>query len=155
MIKKIISGGQTGADQAALDVAIKLKISHGGWLPKGRLTEKGALENKYKLKELPTTSYEKRTKKNIIDSDGTLILSNGILTGGSLLTKEYAFFLKKPHLHIDLLSTSFIDAIYYIRVWVDKYNIKILNIAGSRASKDPNIYKRTFDLLCMLFDSYC
>ncbi len=82
MIKRIISGGQTGADQAALDVAIKLDISHGGWIPKGRLTEDGPLPDKYKLQEMPTSSYPKRTEKNILDSDGTLILSHGKLTGG-------------------------------------------------------------------------
>ncbi len=90
MIKKIISGGQTGADQAALDVAIKLDIPHGGWITKGRLTEDGPLPDKYNLQEMPTSSYPERTEKNILDSDGTLIISHGKLTGGSALTRELA-----------------------------------------------------------------
>ena len=72
MIQKIISGGQTGADQAALDAAIKLGISHGGWIPKGRITEHGPLPDRYKLQEMPTDSYPARTEQNIIDSDGTV-----------------------------------------------------------------------------------
>ena len=72
MIQKIISGGQTGADQAALDAAIKLGISHGGWIPKGRITEDGPLLDKYKLQEMPTDSYPARTEQNVIDSDGTV-----------------------------------------------------------------------------------
>ncbi len=81
-IKKIISGGQTGADQAALDFAIKHDIPHGGWIPKGRKTEDGIFPDKYHLQEMPTASYPKRTEKNILDSDGTLIFSKGTLTGG-------------------------------------------------------------------------
>ena len=81
MLKKIISGGQTGADQAALDVAIKLNIPHGGWIPKGRKTEEGPLSDQYQLQEMPTASYPKRTEQNIIDSDATLIFSHGKLTG--------------------------------------------------------------------------
>ena len=77
MIKRIISGGQTGADQAALDIAIEFGILHGGWIPKGKKTEDGVLPDKYKLKEMPTASYPKRTEQNVLDSDGTLILSHG------------------------------------------------------------------------------
>jgi hypothetical protein len=86
MIKKIISGGQTGADQAALDAAIKWDIPHGGWVPKGRRTESGPLSNRYQLKEMPTDSYPSRTEQNVIDSDGTLIITHGELTGGSEYT---------------------------------------------------------------------
>ena len=77
MIKMIISGGQTGADRAALDVAIEHNFPHGGWIPKGRLTEDGPLPEKYLLKEMPTDSYPRRTEQNVIDSDGTLIISRG------------------------------------------------------------------------------
>ena len=88
MVKKIISGGQTGADQAALDIAIKLGISHGGWIPKGRLTENGILDPKYQLEEMETTNYNVRTEQNVIDSDGTLIISHGKLSGGSDYTRD-------------------------------------------------------------------
>ena len=90
MIRRIISGGQTGADRAALDVAIKLDMPHGGWIPKGRKTEDGILPRKYHMQEMPTASYPKRTERNILDSDGTLILSRGKLTGGSALTRRLA-----------------------------------------------------------------
>ena len=102
MIQKIISGGQTGADRAALDVAIELGISHGGWIPKGRKTEEGPLPEKYQLQEMPTGSYQKRTQQNVIDSHGTLIISHGKLTGGSAFTRRLAKIHKRPFLHIDL-----------------------------------------------------
>ncbi len=90
MIKKIISGGQTGADMAALDVAIELGIPHGGWIPKGRKAEDGTLSDKYLLQETKTINYPQRTELNIVDSDGTLIISHGKLTGGSSLTQKVA-----------------------------------------------------------------
>lgn len=96
MITKIISGGQTGADQAALDFAIENDILHGGWIPKGRKTEDGVLSEKYRLEEMPTASYPKRTEKNILDSDGTIIFSCGKLTGGSALTWKLAKQHDKP-----------------------------------------------------------
>jgi hypothetical protein len=102
MLTKIISGGQTGADRAALDVAIKLDIPHGGWIPKGRITEDGPLPAKYQLQEMLTTSFPKRTEKNVIESDGTLIVSHGKPTGGSALTQKFAVQHNKPCLHIDL-----------------------------------------------------
>ena len=90
MLKKIISGGQTGADRAAIDLAIKLNIPHGGWIPKGRKTESGPLPLEYRLKEMNTSDYPSRTKLNIIDSHGTVIFSRGRLTGGSALTRVFA-----------------------------------------------------------------
>jgi len=88
MLTKIISGGQTGADRAALDITIEFGILHFGWIPKSKKTEDGVLPDKYKLKEMPTASYPKRTVQNVLDSDGTLILSHGKLTGGSALTEK-------------------------------------------------------------------
>jgi Circularly permutated YpsA SLOG family len=105
VLKKIISGGQTGVDQAALDVAISFGIDHGGWIPKGRRTEAGKLPDKYMLKEMPTSSYPKRTEQNVIDSDGTLIISHGRLSVGSRLTNELANKHNRPCLHIDLNKT--------------------------------------------------
>jgi len=142
IIKKIISGGQTGADQAALDVAIKLDIPHGGWIPKGRKTEDGTLPGKYKLKEMPTGSYPERTEQNVIDSDGTVIISHGKLTGGSKLTDKLAEKHYRPCLHIDLNKTATFMAALIINTWIDLHKIKTLNIAGPRASKDPKIYQK-------------
>ncbi len=147
MIKKIISGGQTGADQAALDAAIELDIPHGGWVPKGRLTENGVLPDKYKLHEMPTSSYSERTERNIIVSDGTLILSHGKLTGGSELTQELADKNQKHCLHIDLNSIPEFEAALKINKWIGGNHIEVLNVAGPRASKDPKIYQATIDII--------
>ena len=147
MINKIISGGQTGADQAALDVAIKLGISHGGWIPKGRITENGVLDDKYKLKEMDTTSYNRRTEQNVVDSNGTLIISHGKLTGGSDYTRDMALHHNRPVLHIDLNETIIFQAAKRIRSWIAEHRIRILNVAGPRASKDPDIYRSTTDVL--------
>lgn len=147
MLEKIISGGQTGADQAALDAAIKLGIPHGGWIPKGRLTEEGPLPEKYDLKEMPTASYPERTKKNIRESDGTLILSHGMLTGGSELTRKTALKYQKPMLHIDFNRMIPFDAAVIINNWMVDHDIKILNVAGPRASTDPHIYHAAVDII--------
>lgn len=101
MLTKIISGGQTWAYRAALDVAIELGIPHGGWIPKGRKTEDGVLPYKHQLQEMRTASYPKRTEQNVIDSDGTLILSHGKLTGRSALTVKMAMKHGRPYLHVD------------------------------------------------------
>ncbi|MGB2927534.1 MAG: putative molybdenum carrier protein [Desulfobacterales bacterium] len=147
MVTKIISGGQTGADRAALDVAIKLGISHGGWIPKGRLTENGKLDDKYQLKEMDTANHNKRTEQNVIDSDGTLILSHGKLTGGSDYTRDMVLRHGRPWLHIDLNKTPSSQAARQIGSWIAEHEIKVLNVAGPRASKDLAIYLSTTDIL--------
>lgn len=147
MIEKIISGGQTGADRAALDVAIKLGIPHGGWIPKGRITEEGPLPERYRMQEMPTESYSDRTEKNVIDSDGTLIICRGQPTGGSDYTREMALKHKKQLLHVDLNQTSSFDAASLISSWIKLYQVKILNVAGPSASKDPNVYVDVFRIL--------
>ena len=147
MIKKIISGGQTGADQAGLDFAIEHEIPHAGWIPKGRLTEVGPLPEKYNLQEMPSKSYPKRTEKNIIDSDGTLIVSHGKMTGGTLLTWELAEKHNKPCLHVDLKVHSITVGANFLHDWVEQNGIKTMNVAGPRASKDNKIYSAVKELL--------
>jgi hypothetical protein len=154
MIKKIISGGQTGADRAALDVAIKMGIEHGGWIPKGRKAEDGQLSVKYQLQEMPTASYPKRTEQNVIDSDGTLIISRGKPTGGSDYTREMTLKHKKHLLHVDLNLTTSFDAASLVNSWIKLHHIKTLNVAGPRASKDPNIYVDAFRILEWAFKIY-
>jgi hypothetical protein len=140
MIIKIISGGQTGADRAALNTAIKLGIPHGGWIPKGRITEEGPLPDEYQLQEMPTASYPKRTEQNVIDSDGTLIISHGPLTGGSDYTRKMAMKHGKPWFHADLNKLPTFQAAMVIEDWISTNGIETLNVAGPRASKDPLIY---------------
>jgi hypothetical protein len=147
MIKKIISGGQTGADRAALDVAINLGIPHGGWIPQGRITEKGSLPERYRLQEMPTASYPKRTEQNVIDSDGTLIVARGKLTGGSDYTRQMTLKHKKQLLGIDLDQTDLYNAASLVASWIKLRRIAVLNVAGPRASKDRQIYSDVIRIL--------
>jgi hypothetical protein len=143
MIKKIVSGGQTGADRAALDAAIRFSVPHGGWIPKGRLAEDGPLPLTYHLQEMPTASYPARTEQNVIDSDGTLVVSHGPLTGGSALTLELAHKHKKPCMHLDLAEKPVFLSAPDVNAWLNHHMIEILNVAGPKASKDPKIYEAT------------
>ncbi len=147
MLNKIISGGQTGADQGALDAAISLGIDHGGWLPKGRKTETGALPLSYRLKEMDSANYASRTMKNVIDSDGTLIISHGALTGGSALTRTLAQQHLRPFLHANMSRWSSATAANQIFQWITHHHISLLNVAGPRASSDARIYAVTMDVL--------
>lgn len=116
-------------DQAALDAAIQLGIPDGGWIPKGRLTEAGALPDKYALTEMPTTDYLKRTKQNVLDSDGTVIFSHGDLKGGSKWTADFATELRKPFLPIDLRSTPFSESAEGLAARVKAHDIGVLSVA--------------------------
>ncbi|MEJ2662403.1 MAG: putative molybdenum carrier protein [Desulfobacteraceae bacterium] len=151
MLKKIISGGQTGADRAALDAAIRLGIAHGGWIPKGRIAEDGPLDPTYRLREMPTASYAERTEKNVMDSDGTLIISHGAPTGGTDYTRKMVLKHGKQMLHIDLdLQGNLIKAAMLVNDWIAIHNIETLNVAGPRASKDARIYELTLALLTQM-----
>ena len=147
MIQKIVSGGQTGADRAALDFAIKHNIPYGGWVPKGRKTEDGTLPEKYHLQEMPTGEYSARTEQNVLDSDGTLIVSQGRLTGGSALTEFLADWHHKPCIHVDMDRINLTEAAEMVRRWIEDNEIRILNVAGPRASKDSAIYQITMNVL--------
>jgi hypothetical protein len=147
LVSKIISGGQTGADRAALDAAIDLDIPHGGWVPLGRKAEDGAVAEKYRVQEMETDSYSARTEQNVVDADGTLILSHGQLTGNSALTERLAKKHGRPYLHIDLNKTNAFKAAQGINQWIQESGIKILNIAGPRASEDPEIYDHAYKVL--------
>ena len=150
MIKKIISGGQTGADRAGLDIAIVLNIPHGGWIPKGRKTEDGPLSPKYHLKETSSAKYPPRTERNILDSDGTLIIAYGPLKkrGGTALTYRLAVDKHyKPCKYIDLNQTTIGLAARVVANWIKEHSIEVLNVAGPRGSREPNIYEDVCDLL--------
>jgi hypothetical protein len=147
MITKIISGGQTGADRAALDAAIELGIPQGGWVPKGRKTEAGPLPAKYQMQEMPTGDYPPRTEQNVVESDGTLIVSHGELTGGSEYTCRVAEKHGKPWMHVDASQVSVEAAVEFVRAWISGSQIKVLNVAGPRASKVPRIYSTTKRIL--------
>ena len=147
MIKKIISGGQVGADQGALDVAIKYGIPHGGWIQKGRKTQSGLLPPKYHLKEMSTPSFKDRIEQNVIDSHGSVIITHGTLTGGADYCLKMAQKHDRPFLHIDLNTLSEFTAASKLNAWIKENDIEVLNVNGSRTSEDSNIYKNTIDII--------
>ena len=150
MLKKIISGCQTGADIAAIDAAIDNGFPYGGWVPKGRRTEAGPLPLTYAVCEMPTRGYPKRTEQNILDADGTVICSHGRLSGGSVLTRRIAKRQNKPWLHLDLADLSADQAADKLAEWIDRHRIEVLNVAGQRASKNERIYAATFAVIDLL-----
>ena len=152
LVKKIVSGGQTGADQAALDAAIEAGRPHGGWIPKGRKTEAGVLPDKYDLDEMDSADYKARTRQNVIDSDGTLIFSHGPLTGGSLLTQKLAVNHGRPCFHADCNYSPEEEMLAGIERWLRENRIEVLNVAGPRASGDPSIYQRVRRLVSRLLE---
>jgi Circularly permutated YpsA SLOG family len=152
IVRRIISGGQTGADRAALDVAIELGIDHGGYVPLGRWAEDGPLDAKYHVAETASARPEVRTAANVRAADGTLILSHGPLTGGSALTLAIAQRQGKPVLHVDLDASSIDDAVAEIRQWIARHQPAVLNVAGPRASSDARIHLATQALLRAIFE---
>jgi predicted Rossmann fold nucleotide-binding protein DprA/Smf involved in DNA uptake len=149
-ITKIVSGGQTGVDRAALDVAIIQGIPCGGWCPAGRRAEDGPISLHYPLTETGSKKYPKRTSLNVRDSDGTLILTGDELVGGTLLTKNLAVKQKKPFLVVELPGLKKIQT---ARSWIIDNQIKILNVAGPRESSDKNIYQLATDFMVKLLQS--
>jgi hypothetical protein len=147
LLKKIISGCQTGADIAGVDAAIANDFPYGGWVPKGRRTSDGPLPGRYVVQEMPTTGYPKRTEQNVIDSDGTVIFTHGKLSGGSGLTRKFAMKHGRPCLHLDMSVISIEDAVNQLAQWVRAFNIETLNVAGRSASKDERIYDATFSVI--------
>jgi hypothetical protein len=143
-IEKIISGGQTGADRAALDVALALGISCGGWCPKGRIAEDGVIHPRYPLKATTSKDHRVRTERNVKKSDGTLIIIWEAATGGTASTIEFAEKYKKPCLVVDL---SVGKSLRTFKDWGQNNKIRILNVAGSRESESPGIYDRAVDFL--------
>jgi hypothetical protein len=147
MIKKIISGGHPGAEKAALDAALKLDISHGGWTYKGRKTEEGLLPEKYKVKETIDRSFENRIEKNILEAAGTVIFSHGKLTIGLKLVEELATKHKRPFLHIDLNESPLNIAAATIRAWLIKNEIEVVYVTGQKPVKGSDIYSEVIKVI--------
>lgn len=139
MFTKIISGGQTGVDRAALDVALELGIPCGGWCPKGRRAEDGRIPDRYPLRETPWSGYPQRTGWNVRDSDGTLVLTAGPADRGTALTVRLAERMRKPNLQIDLTAETSAAA---VREWAAAHGVRVLNVAGPRESSTPGIGER-------------
>ena len=147
MLKKIISGGQTGVDRGALDAALKHGIDCGGWCPEGRVAEDGAIPEKYPLQEVPGGSYKHRTLQNIMGSDGTVIIYFGDLEGGTEETTFYCMKKGMPYKLIDLCEVNIDRAKQLIARFVEKREIETLNVAGPRASRIEQAYQYTFNVL--------
>ena len=151
---RIVSGGQTGADRAALDWAISNDIPHGGWCPAGRLAEDGAIDSRYNLQETPKADYLQRTEWNVRDSDATVIFSiKPDLMGGSLATQKLAEKHLKASLHLSSLQSSAGNGTQ-LRGFIRKHEVKVLNIAGPRASGEPELRSFIQSVLDELFENW-
>ncbi|HRZ05562.1 MAG TPA: putative molybdenum carrier protein [Candidatus Competibacteraceae bacterium] len=144
---KIVSGGQTGVDRAALDVGLALGLAVGGGCPRGRRAEDGQIPDRYPLTETPERNYQTRTRRNIEDADGTLILNLGTLDGGTALTASHARQIGKPCL-IVALEEGIAPAAF--RDWRATNHITVLNVAGPRESKRPGVYAAAIHCLEIL-----
>jgi hypothetical protein len=141
--QKIVTGGQSGVDRAALEVALRLGIPCGGWCPAGRRAEDGPIPGHFPLRETPSADYEQRTEWNIRDSDGTLVLNRGELEGGTLYTAQIAERSGRPLRVVDLDRLAdpaeFRAVVAGIRHWLEENKVGVLNVAGPRESKSPGI----------------
>ncbi len=146
LLRKIVSGGQTGVDRAALDVAIYLEIEHGGWCPLGRRAEDGRIPSTYLLKETETRNYAVRTERNVVDSDGTLVLYRDQMTGGTDLTRKLTLKHGRPVSCIDL-ETFHEEEFERLLGWIERHNIQVLNVAGPRESTCQGISKQAEQFL--------
>ena len=148
MISKIISGCQSGVDRAGADFAIENGIAQGGFCPKGRRSESGRISDKYNLTETSSPDYPMRTAMNVQHSDGTLIITRGHPEGGTLKTVGICIQRNKPRFIVDLLHKLKVQE---FAEWVRQNNIRTLNIAGPRESKQSGIGKQTKKALAELF----
>src|SRR5438309_1791324 len=173
---KVISGGQTGVDRGALDAALALQVECGGWCPEGRLAEDGTIPTRYPMMELANSGYAERTARNVADSDGTLVISNGEPLGGTRETVDRCIEMRKPYLMIDSelvdigkaigLALEFIDSLSsraYARDLTKHRNAiehsggpspsarlgmtMVLNVAGPRASQWPEGHETALQIL--------
>ena len=140
---RIVSGGQSGADVAALDWAIAHSVDHGGWCPRGRRSEDGPIPLDYFLMETPLANYLQRPEWNVRDSDATVIFTlTDVLDGGSKRTAQFADKLHRPWLH-------FRPGVHekYLARFLVQHKVSTPNVAGKRESSDPGIYRFVYDTL--------
>jgi hypothetical protein len=148
LFTRIVSGGQTGVDRAALDMALEVGLPVGGWCPKGRKAEDGPLPEHYPLKETPWDGYPQRTEWNVRDSDGTLVLTHGRPDRGTALTIDLAQRHGKPLLVLDLADHPRVEQVHE---WAARNGVRVLNVAGPRASSSPGIYAAAMQFLRQVF----
>jgi hypothetical protein len=156
IVQKVMTGGQTGVDRAALDVALTLGIACGGWCPKGRRAEDGPIPDRYPLQETPDANVAQRTGWNARDSDGTLVITEGPATAGTASTIDLTVVFRKPCLVVDVSDSS--DpaserSVAEIVAWIIENDIHTLNVAGPRESTAPGIYQRAASLLSLMLSN--
>jgi len=149
-VKKIVSGGQTGVDRAALDAAMSLAMPVGGWCPRGRRALDGVIPAQYPLTETRGKAYQTRTKWNVRDSDATLILCHGEPGGGTALTLSYCRELSKP-CFIRRLHEGGDASLQELLQWLSVQRVAVLNVAGPRERKACPVYRQAYLLLAELF----
>jgi hypothetical protein len=144
MLSKIISGGQTGVDRGALDAALEASFPCGGWCPRGRRAEDGRIPDRYPMDEMPVPDYPSRTRRNVLDSDATLIVLFGAPSGGTLETLRVAERHGKPVLTLDAAAKPVKSAAVEAAAFIDQNAIGTLNVAGPRESTQPGaaVYAR-------------
>ncbi len=149
VLERVVSGGQTGVDRAALDAAMALGLACGGWCPRGRRAEDGAIPSRYPLRETHGIAYPERTAWNVRDSDATLVLTLGRPRGGTALTISLARKAGKPVMVVDLNADG--PAATEVRAWLDREGVRILNVAGPRESQAPGAHARASRFLLATF----
>jgi len=147
---RIVSGGQTGVDRGALDAALACGSPCGGWCPEGRRAEDGVIPTRYPLRELPGAGYRQRTRRNVRDSDATLIVTFGTPSGGTAATLDDCRRLGRPSLVVDADDCGIDQAVARLAAFVDSYRVGVLNVAGPRASGHPTAH----DTACAIVSRY-
>ncbi len=147
LLTKIVSGGQTGVDRGALDAALAVAFPCGGWCPKDRDAEDGPIPDRYPMTLLVGGGYRQRTVKNVLDSDGTAILFNELLTGGTLYTHDVCRRERKPYIVLDATQISESAAAAKIALFIEEHGIQVLNVAGPRLSKWAEGYRFAMEVV--------
>ena len=148
----IVSGGQTGVDRGALDAAMAFGAPCRGWCPQGRLAEDGVIDQRYPLRELPGGGYLERTRRNVLDSDGTLVVTFGPASGGTARTIEFCREFGRPMLVVDAAVTDPVAAAGELAGFLDRESIRSLNVAGPRASGAPGAYAYALALVSAVLE---
>jgi hypothetical protein len=142
-LSRVVAGGQTGVDRAALDWAITRKIAHSGWCPRGRYAEDGRLDARYRLLEMASESVLAAAERNVAESEGTLIINVGELEGVALAARQFAEQAAKPCLVLQLEGVDLAPLVDGVASWMKSGAFSSLTIAGPQESERPRIYRLT------------